>query len=277
MKTSLKAGMLGVLALASFAPAANAADDAPAWGPFTAGATLTSDYRFRGLSQSARGAAAQGWVQYDTASGVFFNVWASTIDFDDQSTYDSSVEVDLTVGYSREVMENTTAGIKAVYYWYPDADTPSGLHPSGLPFRDYDYLELLASIEHDFGKAAVSGEVAWSPDYFGETGDAFSLKGGVSIPLMESLGFMGAVTGSANLGYQWIDRNIQITVPGLIDPGFFGTDDYLYFDFGVSAGWEIFTIDLRWVDTDLETSDCFLGTDWCDGGVVLTLTADMPG
>ena len=257
MKTSLKAGMLGLLALASFAPAAQAD------GPFTGGVTLTSDYRFRGLSQSDRGPAAQGWVQYDHASGLFGNIWASTIDFNDTAAHDSSIEVDLTVGYNREIMENTSAGIKAVYYTYPDADTPS---TGANARRDYDYFELLASVSHDYGKAAVSAELAWSPDYFLETGDAVSLKGGVSVPVMEKFVFMGALTASANLGYQWIDANAA-----------FGTDDYLYFDFGASAKWEIFTIDLRWVDTDLETADCSGGLDWCDGGVVLSVTANLPG
>ncbi|MEQ1864907.1 MAG: TorF family putative porin [Micropepsaceae bacterium] len=262
MKTSLKAGVFGVLALASLAPGALAEDDA---GPFSGGVTLTSDYRFRGQSQTDRAAAIQGWVQYDHASGLFANIWASNIDFNDEPTlidpdnYDSSIEVDLTVGYSREIMENTTAGIKAVYYLYPDADTPPASN-------DYDYFELLASVEHDYGKAAVSAELAWSPDYFLESGDAVSLKGGVSVPLMEKFIFMDALTASANLGYQWIDDNDT-----------FGTDDYLYFDFGVSAGWEIFTVDLRWVDTDLETADCFGGLEVCDGGVVLSLTADIAG
>lgn len=254
MKTSLKAGMLGVLALASFAPVVQAGESG-----FSGGAAVTSDYRFRGQSQSDRGGAAQGWVQYDHASGLFGNIWGSTIDFNDQSTYDSSIEVDLTVGYSREIMENTSATIKAVYYLYPDADTPS-------TFNDYDYFEMLASVEHSYGKVGVLAELAWSPDYFLESGDAVSLKGGASVELMEKLGIFGALTGSANLGYQWIDDNAT-----------FGTDDYLYFDFGVSAGWEIFTIDLRWVDTDLETSDCFGGLEVCDGGVVLTLTADIAG
>lgn len=256
MKTSLKAGMFGVLALASFAPAALADDDA---GPVSGGGTVTSDYRFRGQSQSDRGAAVQAWGQYDHASGFFANIWASTIDFNDQLTYDSSIEVDLTVGYSREIAESTSAGIKAVYYAYPDADTP----PTS---NDYDYFELILNAEHDFGKAAVSAELAWSPDYFLESGDAVSLKGGVSVPLMEKFIFMDALTASANLGYQWIDDNAT-----------FGTDDYLYFDFGVSAGWEIFTVDLRWVDTDLETADCFGGLETCDGGVVLSLTADISG
>ena len=49
-------GMSGI-ALADGAPA-------PAWGPFTANIELTSDYRFRGISQTDRSAAVQGGVDF---------------------------------------------------------------------------------------------------------------------------------------------------------------------------------------------------------------------
>lgn len=269
MKTSLKAGLFGVVALASFAPAAYAdgSDAAPAWGPFTAGVSLTSDYRFRGLSNSNRDAAVQGWVQYDHESGFFANIWASNVDFQDSSTYDSSVEVDFTVGYNHKFSENTTGTLKAVYYSYPDADAPAGA-------PHYSYFEGIAAVSHDFGAAAVSGEIDWSPDYFGETGDAVSIKAGVTVPVLEKFAFMDKLTASANVGYQWIDSNIS-SPPG--DFGFYGTPDYLYFDIGASANWEIFTVDLRWIDTDIDRAECFNGTDWCEGGVVLTLSAALPG
>lgn len=260
MMKALKAGVFAAAALASV-PVAYAQDEG-AWGPFTAGVTLTSDYRFRGVSQSDRDGAIQGWVQYDHASGFFGNIWASNIDFNDGGVFttdDSSVEVDLTVGYNHSFSEQLSAGIKAVYYWYADADP--------LPtINDYDYFEAIASVGYDFGKASLSGELAWSPDYFGETGDAMSLKGGVSVPLLESFAFMGPLSASGNIGYQWIDDNTL-----------YGTPDYLYYDLGLTAEWEIFAIDVRWVGTDMSEAQCFGGADWCEDGVVLSVTANLPG
>jgi uncharacterized protein (TIGR02001 family) len=259
MKTNIwKAGLFGALSLISIAPAAHAEEGA--WGPFTAGATLTSDYRFRGISNSDRGAAVQGWVQYDHASGFFGNVWASTIDFNDQLTYDSSVEVDFTVGYNHMFSEKTGGTVKAVYYWYADADTPTG-------FPDYDYFELGAALSHDFGMAAVSGEVMWSPDYFAEVGDSVALTGGVEVPIMdEFLFFDGGLTASGHIGYQWIDDNASAGVP-----------DYLYYDLGATASWGIFSVDLRWIGTDLDRPECVGGLDTCQDGVVLSVSADLPG
>lgn len=255
MKKTLKAGLFAAVALASV-PVAYAGDDEAAWGPFTAGATLTSDYRFRGISQTDRGAAIQGWVQYDHASGFFANVWASNIDFNDSATYDSSLEVDLTAGYNHAFSEQTSAGIKAVYYWYADADTPAG-------FPDYDYFEVIANVAHDFGKAAVSAELAWTPDNFGETNDAVALTGGVSVPITDSFIFFdGGVAASGHLGYQWLDTSASLP-------------DYLYYDLGVTATWGIFDVDVRWVGTDVSNTTC--GSDICEDGVVLSVTANLPG
>lgn len=274
MKTTMwRAGLVGALSLLSIAPLAHADEEEGAWGPLTGGVTLTSDYRFRGLSQTDRDAAIQGWLQVDF-HGFFFNVWASNIDFNDAAialtTDDSSVEIDLTAGYTHAFSDTTSGTIKGVYYWYPDADYI-------VPGLDYDYFEAIVGLSHDFGMAAVSAEVAWSPDYFGKTGDAVAVKGGVVVPIVDQLGFMGALSASANVGYQWIENNFITDDPVF----FYDAPDYLYFDFGASAEWEIFVFDVRWVDTDLDDAECFPGNpanvDFCEGGVVVSVTANLPG
>jgi uncharacterized protein (TIGR02001 family) len=260
MKTNMwTAGLIGALSLISIAPAAQADDEAGAWAPFTAGMTLTSDYRFRGISNSNRDAAAQGWVQYDHASGFFGNIWASTIDFQDATplvpatNYDSTVEVDFTVGYNHAFSEQTSAGLKVVYYWYADADTPAGM-------PDYDYLDVIASASHAFGDIGVTGEVAWSPDNFAESGDAIAVTGGASYPIMDSfLFFEDGLEASAHAGYQWLD----------------GPGDYFFYDIGATASWGIISVDVRWVSTDIDNIDCSLA-DNCEGGVVLSVSADLP-
>ncbi len=248
---SLKTALLGALAVACIAPAAQAAD---ASGPFSGGVSLTSDYRFRGISQSDRDPALQGWVQYDHASGAFANVWFSTIDFNDEASYDSSVEVDLTAGYNFKLGENTGASVKAVYYWYADADTPAG-------DPEYDYWEFAVGATHDYGKVSVKAELAYSPDFFEERGDAWALSGGASVPVTDSfLFFTGGLTASANVGHQWLD---------------IGTD-YLFYDIGVGTSWKNISLDLRWVDTDLNKAQCGT-TDWCEGGLVVSVSAAFPG
>ncbi len=247
-----------VLAVSVTLPAVSRAEEEPAWGPFTANIALTSDYRFRGQSQSQGELAVSGGIDYTGDSGFFAGVWASNVDFNDAA--DTYLEVDLYAGFTGALSDNTTGTIKAVYYWYPTADYLPGAN-------EYDYFELIGSVAHDFGGFSGTLEVAWSPDYFFESGSSVELAGGLSVPIADNFWvFDGGVSASGRLGYQWIDDNAT-----------FGTPDYAFYDIGVSAKISNVTLDVRWVDTDLERADCFGGTNLCEGGVVATLTVLLPG
>jgi uncharacterized protein (TIGR02001 family) len=241
--TYWKAGVLSAVAVTSIC-AASAADDNP-WGGFSANIALTSDYRFRGISQTDRDPAVQGSFQYTDDSGFFASIWASNIDFQDPQ--DSPIEIDLTAGYNFKLWETTDATIKAVYYWYPESE------PS-----NYDYFEAIFGVTHDFGKFALSGEVAYSPDFFNETGDAVAMAGGVTVPITKD--FLDGLSASGHVGYQWIDQ----------------AADYAYWDAGLTAVWGAASFDVRYVDTDLTGAECGF-TDWCDGGVVFTVSLALPG
>ena len=251
MKTKLLTmGLLGSLALGGLATPALADGDEAAASPWSATLALTSDYRFRGISQTDTGVAVQGSIDFASASGFFAGVWASNIDFLDNATYDSNIEVDLYAGYTHAFSETTSGTIKAVYYAYPDADAPAG-------FPHYDYYELLASLSHDFGGAAIGAELAYSPDFFGEVGTALALTGSLSVPLCDKLWFFdGGLGASAHLGEQWFDEPLL--------------NDYLYYDLGLTASAGAFALDVRWIGTDISKADCGGGLDWCEDTFVVT-------
>ena len=143
-------------------------------------------------------------------------VWASNVDFNDAA--ETYLEVDVYAGFTKALSESTTGTIKAVYYWYPAADYPTGANEN-------DYFELIAGLAHDFGGASGTFEIAWSPDYFLESGSAVEAAAGLSVPIAETfLFFDGGLAASGRVGYQWIDDNTT-----------FGTPDYLFYDVGVSA------------------------------------------
>lgn len=244
-------GLLGAMSLAGFAqPAfADGEESESAWGPFSATVAVTSDYRFRGITQSDNEAAIQGSI--DFAQDWFFaGVWASSLDFTGFGDPDTSLEVDLYAGFTGNLSENTTGTLKAVYYAYPDEG-------------DYNYWEIIGSLGHDFGKASAAIELAYSPDYFNESGDALALTGTLAVPLWSELWiFDGGIEASAHLGEQWFEE------AGLID--------YLFYDIGVSASAGVFTFDARYVDTDLSDVECG-HVDYCDGGFVFTLSVGLPG
>jgi uncharacterized protein (TIGR02001 family) len=238
-----------------------------AWGPFTANISLTTDYRFRGISQSDNDAAVQGGIDF-ADNGWFAGVWASTVDFLDDgpgsNLKDAPAEVDLYGGYNYAVSDTTEIGIKAIYYWYPDSDSP-------IPgVNHYDYFELGGHVSHTFEKFSLLGELYWSPDYFFESSDSIYLAGTATVPLLKEFWiFDGGLTASARVAYQWIDDNAT-----------FGTPDYLTWDVGLTAKAGIFAFDARYVDTDLSDSECFGGgifKDFCGAGFVGTVTVALPG
>jgi uncharacterized protein (TIGR02001 family) len=241
--------LTGALMLTALAATASA-DGGDATGPWTFNFAATTDYRFRGISQSDNDPALQGSVEYADPSGFFASAWASTIDFSPFGDPDASVEVDLTAGYRHDFSAETQGTIKVVYYWYPDSDPP--------PFTDdADYVEIIAGLTHDFGELKVSGELAYSPDYSGGTGNAFAITGGAAYPIVPTWWvFNKGLEASAHLGHQSIDD----------------AQDYAFWDLGLSAGVDNFTFDVRYVDTDVDA--CI---DVCDSGLVLTAAVAFGG
>lgn len=221
--------------------------------PWSATLTVTSDYRFRGQSQNSRNFTPQGSIDFESETGFFAGVWASEIDFSDTFDFDSFIEIDVYAGYNFTLGDATEGSLKVTYYAYPDN-----------PFS-YEYWEVQATLSHDLGGASLSGELNFSPDYFNETGDAVALAGGLEVPISEEF-LGGSLSASGHVGYQWIDDN-----------ALFGTDDYMYWDFGVAmVWWDKVTLDLRYVGTDLDELECFGGTDLCESGFMGTLSLTLP-
>jgi uncharacterized protein (TIGR02001 family) len=249
MKTTNKLALLAASAIALSAGAQA--------GDVTFNLGVTSDYKFRGQSQSQTNPAVFGGVDYVSESGLFVGAWASSVDFNDVA--DTYLELDLYAGYTHAFSDETSGTVKLVYYLYPTADYPPGSN-------EYDYLELVASLSHNFGAFTGGIELAYSPDFFFESDAGVALTGSASVPLTDSWWvFDGGVAASAKLGYQWIDANAN-----------FGTPDYLFYDIGLTAKISKFALDIRYVDSDLSEAECFGGTNLCEGKVVATLTLYLP-
>ena len=91
--------MKKILGLALLASAATAGA-AHAEGSFSGNLALTSDYVFRGVSQTQNAPAVQGGFDY--ANGMFYvGTWASVIDFGSGSglSVDAPMELDLYAGF----------------------------------------------------------------------------------------------------------------------------------------------------------------------------------
>ena len=128
--SSLAAGLLSCVALGNLAVAQTAAPAAPAAaaadpGPLTANVSLTSDYRYRGISQSHLQPAIQGGFDYAHSSGFYIGNWNSSISWisDAASAAGKStsapVEMDFYAGFKHEWSKGFTADVGILQYYFP--------------------------------------------------------------------------------------------------------------------------------------------------------------
>lgn len=89
-----------VAALASSFALPALADTAPA-SPFSSNVTLTTNYLYRGISQSGTKPAVQGGFDYAGASGLYIGAWGSSISWlgDAGVAANAGLELDTYAGY----------------------------------------------------------------------------------------------------------------------------------------------------------------------------------
>lgn len=141
---------------------------------------LTTNYVFRGVTQSDDGPAIQGGFDLETEAGFYAGTWASSVDFGD----DTSLEIDFYGGYGFAA-GGFDLDVGAIYYAYPGAPQVGG--------GDQDFVEIHGGISRAFGPVEWSGSLAWSPDFYGETGQAWYAQAGLGFEIADGLTIDGAV------------------------------------------------------------------------------------
>jgi uncharacterized protein (TIGR02001 family) len=120
------------------AMAQQAAAPAEAVAPLSFNLGLTTDYRYRGISQTRVKPALQGGADYAFESGFYVGTWASTINWIKDSGGNGSVEIDLYGGYKTEVAKGLTLDVGVLQYYYPS----NKLSPSADTFEVYGALSF---------------------------------------------------------------------------------------------------------------------------------------
>src|SRR3982750_919898 len=111
------------IALATAATAsvnAQAQQAAPAPSPVTGNITLASEYRFRGIDQTAGKPAIQGGFDYSHASGVYLGNWNSNIS-QGAGFPGGNIEMDFYGGW-KKAFGDFGLDLGAIYYYYPGSD-----------------------------------------------------------------------------------------------------------------------------------------------------------
>ena len=216
-------GAAMALALAGSAATAHA-------GSTSGSVAVTSDYLFRGVSQTGRKPALQGGVTWTADSGAYAGAWGSSIGWlsDADPGVSSQVELDGFLGYSGAFGDSGVGyDIGANYYWYP------GDYPAG--FNSPNTLELYAGVTWKILGAK----------YYHSTTDLFGVpgsKGSGDLDVTANWEFTPGWTLDAGVGRQWVKRNRDL--------------DYGYWKLGETRSFGSgFSVAASYNDTDLNGLD----------------------
>jgi uncharacterized protein (TIGR02001 family) len=216
--------------------------------------SVTSDYIFRGFSQSKEQPTVQGGIDV-TYKWFYAGMWSSGIDFGKVGNQDvAHIETDLYAGI-KPVVGRFTFDFGVIYYTYP----------KGRDFgKELDYVELKAGVSTELWKDGTAGVTAyWSPEGTSKTGEIWTFEGSFAqvLPKIRDI----VPTFSAALGYQVGEgSNANYTT-------FIGSDNYTYWNAGLTLGFhERFSVDFRYWDTNIDTSVCPVSTFNCDARFVAT-------
>jgi len=119
---------------------------------------LTSDYRFRGVSQSQNSGAVQGGIDYAHSSGFYVGNWNSSVS-SQMYTNGSGLESDLYAGFKKDIYKGLTIDVGSYNYFYPRATTTAA---TGSNFDTYEgFLGL------GYGPVSIKYNRTLGNGYFG--------------------------------------------------------------------------------------------------------------
>ncbi len=116
-KTLIVATLAGTCSLPVVSIAADVTPAATPTSPVTGNFSLTSDYRFRGLSQTAKKPAVQGGLDYAHESGFYLGTWASSINANQYPN--ATIEWDFYGGYKFEPVKDVGIDLGLIHIHYP--------------------------------------------------------------------------------------------------------------------------------------------------------------
>lgn len=179
---------------------------------------LTSDYRFRGISQTQNAAAVQGGVDYSHKSGFYAGNWNSSVS-SQVYTNGAGAESDVYAGYKKELFKGVVVDVGSYNYFYPGAGTK------------FDTREVYAGLGYGPVAAKVSQSLG---NYFGTANSKNSTytQFDLAQPITKQLSLVGhagrtRVNNSTNLSYSDYNVGVSYDMSGWIVSGKYYTNTNL--------------------------------------------------
>lgn len=162
----------------------------------SANATASSNYLWRGVTQTTNSAAVSGGIDYENASGFSVGTWASNADWAENMTY----ELDVYAAYSNELDNGLGYSLGYIYYAY-DSDAKA------------DFSEINFSLSYD--AYSITYNTLVDSDADGDFGDDTYISADAAFEISEGLE-LGLHIGSYDFdgGGNYVDYGISLSKNG---------------------------------------------------------------
>ncbi|WP_322516326.1 TorF family putative porin [Rhodopseudomonas palustris] len=258
------------------------------------GTSIASEYVFRGITQSNHQPSVAGYIEprYNINPNLqlYAGVAAASISF----TNRAAVEIDGYAGI-RPTFGPVAFDFGFWYYGYPGGqciDTVQGggaFCPLGsssianlnVMKKDVSFYEFYGKMNYTFNDVFTAGaSVNYSPNFlnFGTEGTYAAATAKITMPstFFGASGIGSYISGE--YGRQWLGTTDAFYA-------FTKLPDYNTWNVGIGFSYKVFTLDLRYTDTDLSSAGCQaitsdftsngLTSNWCGSRFVAKLSADL--
>jgi uncharacterized protein (TIGR02001 family) len=265
------------------------------------GGALMSDYNFRGISQSDHGPSTTAYIETRYTVNPNFQLYVGSQYWAVDLPTHPSCECDFYGGI-RPTIGPLAFDFGYIYYYYPrerqvwlDGAGAATFIPTGvaLTVKDTDYWEVYGKVSWDVvkDKFALGANFYYSPDWLGSGAYGFYASGTAKLT-GPSFTLPFILVGPKEIGW-YINGEVGHYSLGTTDPilGSINLPDYWTWNVGLAFTQGVFTLDLRYYDTDASKAECFvltgdlrgvtggtntLGTsNWCDQRFVVTGKFDL--
>jgi len=257
---------------------------APDWD-IAFGGGIMSDYIFRGITQSAHKPSVAAYFEprYNINPNLqlYVGFAGESIDFPNHA----AAEIDFYGGI-RPTFGKLALDFGVWYYWYPGgscfntgfAGCNASLPNGNVIKADLSFWEVYGKATYNFSDAfSVGASVNYSPSVLNSGADGEYIAGFVkyvfpSVPLPTGWG----AYVSADVGHWFLGTSDNFyAVAGF--PNGIPYKSYTTWDLGFGLTYKVFTLDLRYYDTDLNKGDCNAFTSDQTARFTGSFTAINPG
>jgi uncharacterized protein (TIGR02001 family) len=222
----------------------------------TGNVALTTEYFFRGFSQTNDSPAIQGGLNLNYKATDWMTatagVWASNVD---AGTANGTMELDYIAGLAivPPMLPDLTVNPGFTYYSYPGSNNVGTVATANEP----DFYEWQLGATYNFGLFTLGGFYAYSPDFNLNSGTGHYTQAKVVVPL-------GYVDLSGSWGRQRIEKN-----------GAWGGPDYS--DYKLAAAAKVWGLDLElaYIDTSVNAAQQRGTPNFADSQVIFTVTKNF--